>query len=213
MKKIIFLLVLCIPFYSMGNELIELKWQELAIKQTEVNVRLPELTDQQKLALKRILILQNDASEQAQEQRLQLINQLKNEGVNASEAIAAREAYMTAKQSNAEAITQEYDGKKVRMPGFIVPIEFDGLKTTEFLLVPVAGACIHMPPPPANQIVRVSYPEGFTVQNVQYPVWIEGDFHSKKVTEEVFLVDGQSDITMGYEMNASLIEDYYEPES
>ncbi|OCH30572.1 hypothetical protein A6E13_05065 [Aliivibrio fischeri] len=213
MKKIIFLLVLCIPFYSMSNELIELKWQELAIKQTEVNVRLPELTDPQKLALKRILILQNDASEQAHEQRLQLINQLKSEGVNASEAIAARQAYMTAKQSNAEAITQEYDGKKVRMPGFIVPIEFDGIKTTEFLLVPVAGACIHMPPPPANQIVRVSYPEGFTVQNVQYPVWIEGDFHSKKVTEEVFLVDGQSDITMGYEMNASLIEDYYEPES
>ncbi|MBD1568069.1 DUF3299 domain-containing protein [Aliivibrio sp. S10_S31] len=213
MKKIIFLLVLCIPFYSMSNELIELKWQELAIKQTEVNVGLPELTDQQKLALKQILILQNDASKQAEELRLQLTEQLKIEGVDAGEAIAARQAYMTAKQNNAEAITQEYDGKKVRMPGFIVPIEFDGLKTTEFLLVPVAGACIHMPPPPANQIVRVSYPEGFTVQNVQYPVWIEGDFHSKKVTEEVFLVDGQSDITMGYEMNASLIEDYYEPES
>lgn len=115
MKKIILLLMLCIPFYSMSNELIELKWQELAIKQTEVNVRLPELTDQQKLALKQILILQNDASKQAEELRLQLINQLKNEGVNASEAIAAREAYMTAKQSNAEAITQEYDGKKVRI--------------------------------------------------------------------------------------------------
>lgn len=213
MKKIILLLMLCIPFYSMSNELIELKWQELAIKQTEVNVRLPELTDQQKLALKQILILQNDVSKQAEELRLQLTEQLKIEGVDAGEAIAARQAYMTAKQNNAEAITQEYDGKKVRMPGFIVPIEFDGLKTTEFLLVPVAGACIHMPPPPANQIVRVSYPEGFTVQNVQYPVWIEGDFHSKKVTEEVFLVDGQSDITMGYEMNASLIEDYYEPES
>ncbi|OCH03668.1 DUF3299 domain-containing protein [Aliivibrio fischeri] len=213
MKKIILLLMLCIPFYSMSNELIELKWQELAIKQTEVNVGLPELTDQQKLALKQILILQNDASKQAEELRLQLTEQLKIEGVDAGEAIAARQAYMTAKQNNAEAITQEYDGKKVRMPGFIVPIEFDGLKTTEFLLVPVAGACIHMPPPPANQIVRVSYPEGFTVQNVQYPVWIEGDFHSKKVTEEVFLVDGQSDITMGYEMNASLIEDYYEPES
>ncbi|WP_063654993.1 DUF3299 domain-containing protein [Aliivibrio fischeri] len=213
MKKIILLLMLCIPFYSMSNELIELKWQELAIKKTEVNVRLPELTDQQKLTLKQILILQNDATAKAEEQRLELMNQLKKEGVNATEAIAARQAYMTAKQKNAEAITQEYDGKKVRMPGFIVPIEFDGLKTTEFLLVPVAGACIHMPPPPANQIVRVSYPEGFTVQNVQYPVWIEGDFYSKKVTEEVFLVDGQSNITMGYEMNASLIEDYYEPES
>ena len=213
MKKIILLLILSLPFYAMSDDFIELKWQELVTKNNDVDVSLPELTDQQKLALKQILILQKDASKQAEEQRLQLAEQLKIEGVDADEAIAARQAYMTAKQNNAEAITQEYDGKKVRMPGFIVPIEFDGLKTTEFLLVPVAGACIHMPPPPANQIVRVSYPEGFTVQNVQYPVWIEGDFHSKKVTEEVFLVDGKSNITMGYEMNASLIEDYYEPES
>ncbi|MDD9173458.1 DUF3299 domain-containing protein [Aliivibrio finisterrensis] len=213
MKKIILLLALSLPFYAMSDDFVELKWQELAAKNNDIDVSLPELTDQQKLALKQILILQNDASKQAEEQRLQLAEQLKIEGVDADEAIAARQAYMTAKQNNAEAITQEYDGKKIRMPGFIVPIEFDGLKTTEFLLVPVAGACIHMPPPPANQIVRVSYPEGFTVQNVQYPVWIEGDFHSKKVTEEVFLVDGKSNITMGYEMNASLIEDYYEPES
>ena len=193
MKKIILLLILSLPFYAMSDDFIELKWQELVTKNNDVDVSLPELTDQQKLALKQILILQKDASKQAEEQRLQLAEQLKIEGVDADEAIAARQAYMTAKQNNAEAITQEYDGKKVRMPGFIVPIEFDGLKTTEFLLVPVAGACIHMPPPPANQIVRVSYPEGFTVQNVQYPVWIEGDFHSKKVTEEVFLVDDHFD--------------------
>ncbi|WP_017071226.1 DUF3299 domain-containing protein, partial [Vibrio crassostreae] len=76
-----------------------------------------------------------------------------------------------------------------------------------------AGACIHMPPPPANQIVRVSFPEGFQVQNVQYPVWVEGDFSSNKVTEEVFLVDGKSNLTMGYEMKASMIEDYYEKEN
>ncbi len=46
-------------------------------------------------------------------------------------------------------------GQNVRIPGFIVPLEDskDGLK--EFLLVPYFGACIHSPPPPANQIVHV----------------------------------------------------------
>jgi hypothetical protein len=46
-------------------------------------------------------------------------------------------------------------GQKVRIPGFVVPLEDsqDGLK--EFLLVPYFGACIHSPPPPANQIIHV----------------------------------------------------------
>ena len=46
-------------------------------------------------------------------------------------------------------------GQTVRLPGYLVPLEEtkDGLK--EFLLVPYFGACIHSPPPPANQIVHV----------------------------------------------------------
>ena len=46
-------------------------------------------------------------------------------------------------------------GQLVRLPGYLVPLEEtkDGLK--EFLLVPYFGACIHSPPPPANQIVHV----------------------------------------------------------
>jgi uncharacterized protein len=46
-------------------------------------------------------------------------------------------------------------GQNVRIPGFVVPLEDsrDGMK--EFLLVPYFGACIHSPPPPANQIVHV----------------------------------------------------------
>ena len=61
-----------------------------------------------------------------------------------------------------------------------------------FLLVPVAGACIHMPPPPANQIVRVSYPEGYEMRTVQYPVWVEGTINSRLKTENVYIVDGAS---------------------
>ena len=47
------------------------------------------------------------------------------------------------------------EGQSVRIPGFVVPLEDskEGLK--EFLLVPYFGACIHSPPPPANQIIHV----------------------------------------------------------
>ena len=46
-------------------------------------------------------------------------------------------------------------GKRVNIPGFMVPLEDDLEDVTEFLLVPYAGACIHVPPPPPNQIVYV----------------------------------------------------------
>ncbi len=65
-------------------------------------------------------------------------------------------------------------GQVVRIPGFVVPLEDtnDGLK--EFLLVPYFGACIHSPPPPANQIIHVlpKVPaKGFKSMDT---VWISG---------------------------------------
>jgi uncharacterized protein len=50
---------------------------------------------------------------------------------------------------------QQLNGKMVNIPGFMVPLEDDLDNVTEFLLVPYAGACIHVPPPPPNQIVYV----------------------------------------------------------
>jgi hypothetical protein len=47
------------------------------------------------------------------------------------------------------------EGKPVSIPGFMVPLEDDLEQVSEFLLVPYAGACIHVPPPPPNQIVYV----------------------------------------------------------
>ncbi len=47
------------------------------------------------------------------------------------------------------------NGIKVKLAGYVVPLEYKGDEIREFLLVPYFGACIHTPPPPANQIVHV----------------------------------------------------------
>ena len=52
------------------------------------------------------------------------------------------------------------DGKTIRIPGYVLPLEFSGSKVTEFLLVPWVGACIHTPPPEPNQIVYVKARQG-----------------------------------------------------
>lgn len=69
----------------------------------------------------------------------------------------------------------EFNETDIRLPGFIVPIEFDDdLTITQFFLVPYFGACIHLPPPPPNQIVLVDYPEGFQLEALHTPFWISG---------------------------------------
>ncbi|MCC4818223.1 hypothetical protein BCU85_05055 [Vibrio lentus] len=210
--SVLSLTAVSLPTYA--NTAVALEWQDLNSAAQEVTLEMPDLTDQQMRLLQGVIAMSASKEERAQQQAVEFKETLKEQGINADEVIALRDEYMQTMKASAEAITTDFDGKKVRVPGFIVPLEFsEGMTATEFLLVPVAGACIHMPPPPANQIVRVSFPEGFQVQNVQYPVWVEGDFSSNKVTEEVYLVDGKSNLTMGYEMNASMIEDYYEKEN
>ncbi|MGI9511397.1 MAG: DUF3299 domain-containing protein [Anderseniella sp.] len=64
-------------------------------------------------------------------------------------------------QAQRTGVRREWDNKTVRIPGYLVPLEFDGETITEFLLVPYAGACVHTPPPPANQIIHVTATKGF----------------------------------------------------
>ena len=72
-------------------------------------------------------------------------------------------------------VIEAFDGKAIRIPGFIVPLEQnDDQKAKAFLVVPYFGACLHMPPPPPNQILYVEYEEGIAVENLYDPYWFEG---------------------------------------
>lgn len=208
MKKILLLLSL-MSFYLQA-ETQQLAWEQLKPEVNTETVTLPSVNDSQKKLLAQILQLQYRNDETSQNEQKKIIDTLKSQGIDAKKALDARKRFMASEQLKAETLNHKIDGKTVRMPGFIVPIEFDGLKGTDFLLVPYAGACIHLPPPPANQIVRISYPQGFEVENIQYPVWVEGKIKAEKQTEDVYLVDGETKLTMGYKMEGDLIERYYE---
>lgn len=67
------------------------------------------------------------------------------------------------------------EGKEVRVPGYIVPLDDDSRGLTEFLLVPYAGACVHTPPPPPNQMVYVKMLRGEKANfGLMDGVWITG---------------------------------------
>ncbi|SDD15937.1 hypothetical protein SAMN05444679_10865 [Variovorax sp. CF079] len=65
------------------------------------------------------------------------------------------------------------NGVEVKIPGFIVPLEENKGEVTEFLLVPYFGACIHTPPPPANQILHVRPRQGAKFRAMD-TVWVTG---------------------------------------
>jgi|GEM_PF-937578 len=67
------------------------------------------------------------------------------------------------------------DGQHVTLPGYVVPLDFDGqTRMKEFLLVPYFGACIHTPPPPANQIVMATLDRPTEVGDGWSPVRLRG---------------------------------------
>lgn len=72
-------------------------------------------------------------------------------------------------------VNKKLDGQSVKLPGFIVPLDIgkDGL-VSEFFLVPYFGACIHVPPPPPNQIVYVRMAKGIALDSIYEAYWITG---------------------------------------
>lgn len=80
-----------------------------------------------------------------------------------------------AKQNSAPApVVTALDGQRVLIGGYVVPLDFEATKVKEFLLVPFVGACIHVPPPPANQIIYVKPAQPFEIKATFDPVWVTG---------------------------------------
>ena len=109
----------------------------------------------------------------------QISNQIQN-----SIAAANGDRYQQALASTR--IISEMAGKMIRIPGFIVPLEFDDEQTiTQFFLVPFFGACIHVPPPPPNQIIFVNYPQGLKLDALYDPFWISGTLKTSLVENDM----------------------------
>ncbi|MDB5037958.1 MAG: hypothetical protein JWQ35_1486 [Bacteriovoracaceae bacterium] len=78
------------------------------------------------------------------------------------------------KTGKASAGLKKLEGKRVRIPGYMVPFEDDKREVTEFLLVPSPQACIHVPPPPPNQMIYAKMLKPTEFQWGYRAIWLEG---------------------------------------
>ncbi|AYC34910.1 DUF3299 domain-containing protein [Pseudomonas cavernae] len=78
------------------------------------------------------------------------------------------------------------NGKQIRIGGYPVPLESDSKgRSTQFFLVPYPGACIHVPPPPPNQLVLVRYPKGIQLDDIYMPLWVTGKLQVEKISRDL----------------------------
>jgi hypothetical protein len=94
-------------------------------------------------------------------------------------------------------------GARVRLLGYAIPLEKKSGKVAEFLLVPYFGACIHTPPPPANQIVHVFAKTPLGDLKSMDAVWVSGTLslhHAQTIWGKT-----------GYRMAAVKVDPYKQP--
>ncbi|MGH1447354.1 MAG: DUF3299 domain-containing protein [Cognatishimia sp.] len=107
---------------------------------------------------------------------------------------------LSSQQPTSTGVRTDWNGQIVRIPGFIVPIDYNGSGVTAFILVPYVGACVHVPPPPANQLVFVTSPTPYETKGMFEPVNVIGMFGASSLRTHL--------AEIGYALSADKIEPY-----
>ncbi len=211
--RLVLILSLAVPpGLAMAADPQDISWHMLAPPAAVIENPFENLTDDQMNALRQILQFEAlaeqsyEASFTTQAQALR--EQLAKDGLDVDGLFAARRAIMEKREAAATGVNEDLVGRAVRLPGYVLPLQFKDRKVVEFLLVPTVGACIHTPPPPANQIVHVVYPEGIEVNGLFTPVWITGTMVAQNSVQEVGYVDGQAPVAVSYTMQPDLVESF-----
>ena len=123
---------------------------------------------------------------------------LVEEAVNIDWRVLAGLDYTNGKSTDT---LKKLEGKLVRIPGFVVPLDDFQEEGAEFLLVPYYGACVHTPPPPPNQIVMVEMGGKKAVKlNLFDAVWMSGRLKIASVESPYG--------TVGYQLEGLKVEPY-----
>ena len=206
---LIFISCLLLRLPALAEQVRELSWDDLIPAHLFSVDLLANLTeDQQDLVIWVINTLEtlpkrDPESEEFYKEVDEAMLDLKKAGIDTEKLIAKHKEIRIS-------VVEALNGQQVRIPGYFLPLEQSATKVTEFLLVPYIGACIHVPPPPPNQIVHVKTPQkkGYSSKNLYSPVWVTGVITAKSMVKDLYLADGSAGINIGYTMQAKRIEPY-----
>ncbi|WP_228016299.1 HoxN/HupN/NixA family nickel/cobalt transporter [Leptolyngbya ectocarpi] len=130
---------------------------------------------------------------------LRLNQKLQAQDLDVEELLSQIDQAQAYWQEKSQSINSQWIGKTVELSGYILPLTWNqSEQVTDFLLVPYVGACIHVPPPPPNQIVYIRPEQALAEPGLFTPVVVEGQLRSQPATYEVFQVDGSRPVDVSY---------------
>jgi len=210
-RYILILLCALLTPNALADEPRQVMWADLVPKSAVMDNPFLKLTKEQLAWVSDVAAVRDrkdrgdktlSATERESEQALS--RKLGEAGIDVDGLLATRMKII----ERGRAVNPLLNGQNVRLPGYLLPLEFSGKQVTEFLLVPWVGACIHTPPPPPNQIVHVKPEKPVEIGGMFAPVWVTGQMTTGAIKKSLSLVDGSADIDVGYSLRASQVEPY-----
>ena len=194
-----------------------LKWDDLVPPAPPLQMPFQNLSMEQRDDVSFILRTRADVDQgfalpngpEAQEAE-QAAKALRAEGVDLEAMLAEAERVRQEVERRNNAVVEALDGRSVRMPGYALPLEFEDEGSRELLLVPFVGACIHVPPPPPNQMVLVRLEKPYVVDNLYAPVWVTGTLHVEGTSRSLSYVDGSAMLQTSYAIDGISVQPYQE---
>lgn len=203
---------LSLTFAHTAGAVETLDWEDLAPPWDETQNPLTQLNSEQQDDVYTIFYGPNygDPSGKKNADEQKAYDDLSASGVDPAAFFAKIDKLSKEADTRDRTLVSKLDGHVIKLPGYVLPLDFEGTLVRSFLLVPYVGACIHVPPPPPNQIVHVQLKQGFESKELYAPVWVTGRISAGMAKTSLSLVDGSTDVNFGYALQATKVEPYEE---
>jgi hypothetical protein len=191
-------------------------WESLVPPTQPLEDPFSDLTDDQLYDLESIVYFRktdgNDGeiNQENKNQVIELTLNLKSANLDVDNLLSTYTKYLAEIDRRNRLVVNKLNDRLIRLAGYVLPLEFSDKGVNEFLLVPYIGACIHVPPPPPNQIIYVRTTHTINADELYRPVWVTGRIGIEEITRDLSLVDGSDNIPIGYKIKNAVAENYQE---
>ena len=212
---LIILVALIWAFPAMAQSAIT--WDDLRSHSTHLSNPYEQLTTEQTYRLSSLYQLKEwvkenpsapDSYEVKEIQRLE--QSFEDEGLDTSEMLIHVDDARAYWRSQRKITNPDLDHRSVQLSGYVLPLNENNREPQkqwvhEFLLVPYVGACIHVPPPPSNQMIYIKPEAAIKNPGLFSSVLVTGTIRSNLSSHELFQVDGSRTVEVSYAMDMNAI--------
>lgn len=216
MKKLILVIFLfsCLP-NAQSTQKQHIGWQDLKGKVAPYDDPFIMLSDDQFYHLSlyaQVTEMQDQAPERVNDNMIKQAaiakQQLIKENIDLAYMLEQRTILIEKRRQAEIATNSALADISIIMSGYMLPLEFDNGLVSEFLLVPVIGACSHKPVPPANQLVLVKAQKPVKAGNPYMPITVSGILRITTQTQDLYLIDGSKQVEMAYTLEDTIVAPY-----